>query len=182
MSWKVFTGFVVHNCTVHWAKIKCMFHFSHTWFIFKLQRRECIFFWYITWYINIKYYCMCVVFLYEYLMYEWPSYLVWWLFVRSCKPLPFLALCSESTAPFLVPLPNPHCPIFLPFPPTHVNIANTNDINTPKSSLVGHISEEEKSRINSCQPIGKKESHLAYLLSLHILGIFYPLHEAMQRC
>ncbi len=62
------------------------------------------------------------------------------LYVYSCKLLPLLALCSESTAPFLVPLPNPHCPLNLysSFLPTHIITMNTCDINMPECSSVEH--------------------------------------------
>ncbi len=42
-------------CTVHWVKNNRMFHFSATWIFFYLQRREWIFFWHTTWYINVEY-------------------------------------------------------------------------------------------------------------------------------
>jgi hypothetical protein len=62
------------------------------------------------------------------------------LYIYSCKLLTLLALCSESTAPFFVPLPNPHCPLnfYSSFLPTHVITMNTGNINMPECSSVEH--------------------------------------------
>ncbi len=49
-----------------------------------------------------------------------------------------VAQCSESTAPFLVPLLNPHCPLFPSFLPTQVISLNTDNINTHELPSVRH--------------------------------------------
>ncbi len=49
-------------------------------------------------------------------------------------------MLRDKCPTFLVPLPNPHCPLFPSFPPIHVITMNMDDSNTPKSSSIRHIS------------------------------------------
>jgi hypothetical protein len=67
-----------------------------------------------------------------------PFYVEWWLFAQGSKLLALLIPCSESTAPFLAPLPGPYCHLFPHSHPHMRTVTTPDDYNMLKSSSVGH--------------------------------------------
>ncbi len=86
-----------------------------------------------------------------------------------------LAPCSESTAPFLVPLPNLHCSLLPSFPPTYVITMNTDDINMPESSSVRHRNVPIEGTASCCkQNVLNIFGRLCQVfgMKLHLYGIY----------
>ncbi len=114
----------VRNRTVHRAKNKRMFRMSVMWFIFNLQRRECIF---LT-HNMVGYKCRNITLLLRMVA-----------LYTSGELLPLLTPCSVSTAPFLAPFAQPLLPpFFSPSRPHIWTLTTPDNINMPGSSSVGH--------------------------------------------
>ncbi len=105
-------------------------------FFFYLQRRKLIFFWHTTWYINVEYLshvwcCMNIYIRNNPLTWSGGSL---YLAANLCPCWPHV---RSQLPQFWSPCPIPVALIF-PFLSTHVNTMNTDYINTPKSSTLGH--------------------------------------------
>ncbi len=110
-----------------------MFPFSIMWFIYNLDRRECIF-------LDAQYnkhvydtQCMCGA-------YKCKNNPLTWNSGFLCEKANFCPCWSyaQSKLPIFSPLARPSLSPFSPFLSTHPNITTTNDINMPESSSIRH--------------------------------------------
>ncbi len=158
-SWRHLSNWSVPNCTVHWAKNKCMFPISVTCFIFNLQRRNIFYFPNETCIINYWMYSILWIFqcINNPLTWNYGSLYV------AAKFCPCGPHAQSQLSHFKDPYPTPHCPSFPPLPINTCKYYNTDKINTPSLFLSG-ISRESLTLYDRPKSIGSLGAMITYVL------------------